>query len=463
MLFIAIMVLTTTCVAGAAAFFSVYGLAHTFQAAFWSVVFMGGSLEAGKLMITSYLYRFRDTMTWGRKALGIFFVFGLMLVTSLGIYGYLADAYQAGSTDKKQIDASVVLKREEQTNLQKRKAEIDMQIASVPAKDTRGKQRLITQFGPEVNTINKRLIDLTAEIQQAAQTQITTDSHVGPIVFIAKIVGLDPDAAMSYFILVIIFLFDPVAIYLTVATNEAIAKYKRKEKPLEYGPSEEGDKLFSQLRENYSLDKVHEAFDDLPRREVIQEPYNPIGPKGYRGDEPGPMDFPEVVEKMEEIKEALAEAISQPLVNDEQVEHIESFTPVQPVDEIVLPLPEGWVTEDYITPHHTEGRGSHVETLPSAEEWTLEPMVVSEPPVVEVPEVPLEQTFEAHTGDDVEPEVQTEKAAEEDPIEEIKDIYQDLTSQQTQTPGDLEAVKMIERFFARQQLVKDVRTGNISQ
>lgn len=400
MLFIAIMFLTTSCVAGAAAFFSVYGLAHTFQAAFWSVVFMGGSLEAGKLMITSYLYRYKDTMTWGRKTLGVAFVFGLMLITSLGIYGYLADAYQSGSTDKKQIDATMVLKKEEQANLQKRKSEIDDQIARVPDKDTRGKQRLITQFGPEVNTINKRLIEITAELREDAHKQITTDSHVGPIVFIAKIVGLDPDQAMSYFILFIIFMFDPVAIYLTVATNEAIAKYKKDREV-----SSEKLATFKAISESDEF-TVANALKDYAHVDVrTDDPeLEPDGVALFKG----------IAESDQFTAKAAHEAFG----------HL-APTPISDSGEVYIPDP--------------------------AEEL-----------VVAQPLVPLEETFTAHPVDEVEPEAETEAAAE-DPIEELKDIYEDAKSNDTQNPLDRETVSKIEKFFAKQQLIKNVRTGNLNQ
>lgn len=396
MVFIVLMFLTTTCVAGAAAFFSVYGLAHTFTAAFWSVVFMGGALEAGKLMITSYLYRFNDTLSFGRKWLGIIFVFGLMLITSLGIYGYLADAYQAGSTDMKQINATLELKKTEQADLQKRKTDIDGQIALIPAKDVRGKQRLMTQYGPEINTINKRLIEITAELQADTQKQITTDSHVGPIIFIAKIVGLEPDRAMSYFILFIIFMFDPVAIYLTVATNEAMAKYKARTKE-------------SEPAEPMSYQTAIEAETEA-RVNAAHVPFT---------------------EDLLHMQTNLEAASQQEAKGDVVVDDIVLEPDVVEVDDIILD-PDVMVPDDIL----------------------LEPDVVR---VVPDP-IPLQEVFSAHPSTDVAPEDEVD-----DPVESLREIYDEALSKEHKTPVDIEAVQKIERFFARQELVKNVRTGNINQ
>lgn len=371
---------------------------------------MGGSLEAGKLMITSYLYRFRDNLGIGKKIMGIFFVFGLMMVTSLGIYGYLADSYQSGSTGMKQISASVELKREEQTNLQKRKSEIDSQIARVPDKDTKGKQRLITQFGPEVNTINQRLIAITAELQTDAEKQITTDSHVGPIVFIAKIVGLEPDRAMSYFILIIVFLFDPVAIYLTVATNEAMEKYKKRELTV------------SEAMDDYLKD-LDKPASELPPIDTSLYTHNTL---------------PEIVHHEED----------EPPESDTQ-DYVFDHTPI---DGRVEVLPDGNdEVADIADLEHFQKKLQEEAEFPPAEAWEL--------PSAPAPVPVLQDTFADHPAD----EVQVEEEVDEDPVETIKEIYQDITSKETQTPLDKESVGMIEKFLARQKLVKAVRTGRVNQ
>ena len=72
MVFILIMLLATLSVAGSAAFFSVYGLAKVFAGSFMSVLFMAGSLEAGKLVAASYTYRFWNKINFVMKASMIF-------------------------------------------------------------------------------------------------------------------------------------------------------------------------------------------------------------------------------------------------------------------------------------------------------------------------------------------------------------------------------------------------------
>lgn len=220
------MSLSTTVVASIAAFFSVYGLAHTFAGAFWSVVAMGSALEAGKLMLASFVYRFRSHIGWTIKLPAYAFIVALMIVTSIGIYGYLSAAYQTDTLGSKEIVSTLHLKQEQQVTLQARKTQIDQQISQLPTSDVRGRQRLNRQFESESVNINKQLSSLSTDIQQLSQEQIKAEAHVGPIIYIAQVLGIGADKAISLLMLLIIFAFDPLAMLLTIATNIAISEHQ---------------------------------------------------------------------------------------------------------------------------------------------------------------------------------------------------------------------------------------------
>jgi hypothetical protein len=102
MVFILLLVFSTLAVAGSAAFFSVYGLAQIFSASFIPVVIMGGALEAGKLVAASYLYRYWKETSFILKTYLFIAIFTLMVITSLGIFGFLTAAYQTDSIGLKQ-------------------------------------------------------------------------------------------------------------------------------------------------------------------------------------------------------------------------------------------------------------------------------------------------------------------------------------------------------------------------
>ena len=236
MLFIAILFLTTLSIAGTAAFFSVYGLAQLFQGMAIPVMIMGGSLEAGKLVAASFLYRYWYKLGWVLKTYLSIAIFLLMVITSVGIFGMLSLGYQTDTLPLKEINSKIELLKQEQTQLQDRKKEIDRQIAELPANFVRGRQKLMTTFAPELQHINSRLPAITTEVQQLSTQQINTQAHVGPIVYIATAFGQEVDDATKYIILLVIIVFDPLAVALTIGVNVAL-RVRTEEKHTAQPPS----------------------------------------------------------------------------------------------------------------------------------------------------------------------------------------------------------------------------------
>jgi len=240
--FIVLLIATTLTIAGSAAYFSIWGLAQIWNAAFWGVIIMATSLEAGKLVTVSYLYRhWYDT---GKLLRGYMMgaVLVLMLVTSGGIFGYLSSAYQKDILPLDQMNARVVQLEEQKTEwsvlkgerLDRRK-QIDTDIASLPNNYITGRQRLMESYGPELNQIRSDIQYYTEQIQTATTTinelkskVIQQEVETGPIIFIAKAFDTTIDDAVKWMTILIIFAFDPLAVALTIGANIAIMKRKPK-------------------------------------------------------------------------------------------------------------------------------------------------------------------------------------------------------------------------------------------
>ena len=228
MAFIIVLIIAATAIAGSAAFFSVYGLAFTFSGTFWSVVVMGSSLELGKLVAASYLYRYWDKTHRALKWYLMFGVAALMILTSTGIFGYLSSGYQTDVLPLKQAEEQVKVLEEEKTRLIARKTQIDNQIAQLPQNSVKGRTQLIKGFKDEQATVTARIGELDKEILENKTKLIQTQAHIGPITYIATAFGLDSDNATKYLIYLIIFAFDPMAVALTLAVNIA-QKIRREE------------------------------------------------------------------------------------------------------------------------------------------------------------------------------------------------------------------------------------------
>lgn len=119
-----IMFIVATAIAGCAAFFSVKGIGLLFAGSFLSVVIMASCLEAGKLVAASFLYRCWHQLSWWVKTYLTAATLLLMIVTSLGIFGFLSDAYEHTKTKVEMLDNSIA-------RLQEENSIIDQQISSI--------------------------------------------------------------------------------------------------------------------------------------------------------------------------------------------------------------------------------------------------------------------------------------------------------------------------------------------
>ena len=279
--FITILIATALSIAGSAAFFSIYGLARIFTGSFWPVVIMATSLEAGKLVSASYLYRYWKKISFIMKSYLIAAILILMLITSAGIFGFLSAAYQQDVLPIKQNEQQIALLTGEKEELERlkierleRRKQIDADIASLPNNYITGRQRLMKSYGPELEQLRIDIASYTDQIRQKTlkiselkNATLEQEAHVGPIIYIAAAFDSEVDDATKWLILLIIFAFDPLAVVLTIGANMAILERKK-----QLGHVEHGLEIFEEMIGRD--DELHEL--DRPTKphqhELIDEP-----------------------------------------------------------------------------------------------------------------------------------------------------------------------------------------------
>ncbi len=236
MVFIFLLGISALSIAAVAAYFSIYGLAAIFSGFFWQVIAMGTVLELGKLVTASYVYRYGSTITMRAKAYYVSAVIILMLITSAGIFGFLSQGYQQDTLSLKIQEQNILLLVDEKKELEKfkierldRRKQIDNDIASLPNNYITARQRLLKSFGPELDTLKidiaeytTSIKDKTLQISKIKQEKLINEVHIGPIIFIARAFESDTDTATKWLIIMLIFAFDPLAVMLTIATNNAM-------------------------------------------------------------------------------------------------------------------------------------------------------------------------------------------------------------------------------------------------
>lgn len=225
---ILVLIIASFAIAGSAAYFSVVGLAAMFSAAYWPVVVMGSSLELGKLVAASFVYRTWKTTGLMMKTYLIGAIFVLMVITSLGIFGFLSQGYGESTQKLQEVTYTIEVKQKEVAQVDDRLAQINKTIAEVPPKYITKRMELRADYADEVAQLEQQRKDLQATMGELQKEKMEADAHVGPIIYVAEMFGVGVQDAVKFFIFALIIVFDPMAVILTLATNHAIEQYQAK-------------------------------------------------------------------------------------------------------------------------------------------------------------------------------------------------------------------------------------------
>lgn len=238
--------LTGIILSGIAAFFSVFGLALIYAGAFWPVVALASTLEIAKLVAVSWMYRFRHLAGRGIRTYFYFAVIMLMLITSLGIFGFLTRAHveTEGTAATAELTLQEVQARETQLKEQRDQINTELKVLNEQS------SQLVTQLGAaqrlrgssgavavqrenaarrtallaELKQINT---DLTAVQKERITTETTTNkatADIGPLRYVAQAVYGSDDlntirSAVVWLTAILMIVFDPMAVMLLIAAN----------------------------------------------------------------------------------------------------------------------------------------------------------------------------------------------------------------------------------------------------
>ena len=247
-----IVFLTGITISAVAAYYSIIGLTAIFAGAFWPIVIMGSALEVGKLASVSWLYNNWKLAPVFLKSYLSAAIIVLMLITSMGIFGFLSKAHieqqvNMNSGAKEQIEILEYQIKTRDNNI----TDIDRQIqqinAAIEKLTERGQARTSlsaadSQRKTRDNLINKKQEEIKA--QSELKTKIIklesefrkVEAEVGPIKYVAELIygssdNKVVDKAIRFVIILLIFVFDPLAVMLLIAANQGLGKKKKKRKP----------------------------------------------------------------------------------------------------------------------------------------------------------------------------------------------------------------------------------------
>jgi len=227
--------LSALLIAGSAAFFSVFGLSKLFAGATLSVIIMAGSLEFGKIIGASFLYRYWDKIHNWLKIYMTVGVVTLVGITSAGIFGFLSNAYQGATIQFEKQSTTLLYKEDRLEQLEEDKTylkeELELSIASLPDNYITAKRKLREEYNPKVLELNDMILNVKQDISDLKVQLVETGVDVGPAIYLAKVFNTDIDTVVKFFIFILIFVFDPMAVSLVIAYNRVIEDTIPKDRP----------------------------------------------------------------------------------------------------------------------------------------------------------------------------------------------------------------------------------------
>ena len=329
-----IIALSALSVSVSAAFYSVSGLGKMFAGASLQVMILAGSLELAKLVTASLLYEYWDKLNRALKYYLLIATFILIAITSAGIYGFLSSAYQEtsfkvetqdksiGIVDKKiEIIKSELASYEKQieqknnrltqiTNIRSNLQGTQDQLVSQSRSTSSVRQQIkdidseIKRIDSEVSVLNDSISSKNSRISllETQKLEISSDTdlakEVGPLKYLAKLTGKSLDEIVNWYIIVLMLVFDPLAIALVLAANFAFSKSKenndeQKEDPALIKPAIADHQETKEESVEHRVEKIIEFQKE--------DPENTIGINDFIKKEPGEKE--EVNEVSQEEKD----------------------------------------------------------------------------------------------------------------------------------------------------------------
>ena len=272
--------LSALLLASCAAFFSVKGIALLFAASFYSVAIMSGSLEIAKLITASYLYRYWKDINKILKNYMLCSTILLMAITSLGIFGFLSDAFQRNFSqyslnlnkiesfksqqifylsqidfNKSKLKDLIELQKTYQLSLDnvikqdvtntkttggglfssvKTEKITDIKLVESKNRIVEGSQSNINNLFSQISIVTSNLQNLEKQSLDNSQEIMkfesdNTKGEIGTFKFVAEAFGLKIETAVRIFIILIVIVFDPLAVCLVIAYNSMIKKIENQQ------------------------------------------------------------------------------------------------------------------------------------------------------------------------------------------------------------------------------------------
>ena len=302
-----IVLLASLSLASCAAYYSVFGLSKLFSAQAMAVIIMCSILEASKLITATYLHRYAKKISLLLKTYLTIAVIILMMITSLGIYGFLTSAYQDTALKQSNINSQISLLESRKNNfssqlevyneekssindaitnlrqglsnnkIQWKDKESGQIITSTSSSTRRALTKQLDQaierqtvVNTKIDELNVSIIDLETSIMETKLGDETV-KELGPLKYLSELLNIPMNSIVNWFVLAFIFVFDPLAVLVLISANKA---FELKQDETDYLLKSKANK--KHLEE--SIEQAEQIIKDIEDNKDNENPNTPSPP-----------------------------------------------------------------------------------------------------------------------------------------------------------------------------------------
>lgn len=216
------LVISALLVSSLGAYFSIMGIGALFSGAVLAVCLMAGSLEFAKFTLAAYLHQTWKDLNKVYRAYLVFAVVVLSIITSMGVFGFLSDAYQSATTVLEAENIKLDNIKKQQVLVTNEIARLNRSIDEIPATRISRRLKARAEIEPTILELNKKIAEGEKVISESNLKILEVKKKVGPLIYISRSFNMDIDSVVKYLILIFVSVFDPLAICLVIASTHAI-------------------------------------------------------------------------------------------------------------------------------------------------------------------------------------------------------------------------------------------------
>ena len=303
------------CAIGLAVFsgyYSVFGISKLFAGGSWSIIGMAAMLELSKLVVITFLHDHFKTLKLLFKVYLMSAAAVLMIITSIGVYGYLTNSYQETAKIVYKAQNEMILLDQKKELFIQQKSQLDKMVEekngrvksldNIRVSQQNAYTQQLTQkrgtgnlsrsmssvdkssenLNTEISSLTQKSFALSDSIAVIDQTKLTVSnetfsSELGPLLYLSRITGVPMDIVVNWFIIILVIVFDPLAVSLVIAANHLSDKEKKEDDPLKSFPTPVNDQITDSVTQTNPLDEMTEIhqemgmYDNIPEKKENQD------------------------------------------------------------------------------------------------------------------------------------------------------------------------------------------------